>query len=789
AKTFFTKDIPAKDTAAQRKIRECIDTWFMEHSNLDETQTQPFSTLEVDHAFKSVPTGKSADDQLITSELVNLSFGPLRTFWLKFLHSCYQLAYFPTSLKIDLSILLPKPGKGDYSLPRSYRPIAILPIIGKILEFLILQRLIWWEQSSKIYNGYQFGFEQGKSHTGAVGSIVNHVEAAFKRDEVALLIRLDVEQAFPSAWHPAIFKTLVDGNCPEDLVLLLKSFLSDRVSELFFHGERHKVPLSASTVQGARLSPNLWKAVNHNIYLCILNWFTDNFWEQRGVTIVFADDNSILLIGSTERVLSLAAADLVTHLVHSLAPLKIFFGLSKDKLELMGFSRRKYDKQEDKWFCDTVIEDYSGTEVVLEVKRSTKLLGVILDSRLDWSLAISDAARKGLSTLFELKAIVKTTWGLSSCVLKQLYQKVVVPTMLSNVALWGPSFLSAQKNRRPLEKVDRLICRMITKAWASASTAVTQAIAGVIPITLYSKRQKQIANLLKEKGFDPQSLHLFEKSVSTSDLCYPPERKRFEFQLAGSKQCPDHSVIRSSGYEIYTDGSIQDGLGGGAVVVFHNSVEQKTILFRFPSHVDILQIECSMLCAATQTASELPDAPNGNSESIRIYTDSYSTLSGMNSFKPKPSILPLLSTLRGVQKPLQFVWVPSHCGFAGNERADALAKEAGLNAPLFDGIVLRTKRHTLRILRDQMLTEWSKSWLKSLKSLTPTSQYFQQLFPTGIDDFRELWKIKKWTSQLAQVYTGHNFLDYFLDKQQKQLTLCKYCSKGAEDTMHFLFAC
>ena len=158
-------------------------------------------------------------------------------------------------------------------MPKAYKPIAILPIIGKILEFLILQRLIWWEQVTRIYDAYQSGFQQGSFRTEAVGQIANLVEDTFRKGHVAILIRLDVEQAFPLAWHPAIFKTLIEGKFPTDIIVLLRSFLTDRVSQFFFHGERYSVPLSASTVQGARMSPNLWKAVNHNIYLCFLEFF------------------------------------------------------------------------------------------------------------------------------------------------------------------------------------------------------------------------------------------------------------------------------------------------------------------------------------------------------------------------------------------------------------------------------------------------------------------------------------------------------------------------------------
>ncbi|CAM9931190.1 unnamed protein product, partial [Heterosigma akashiwo] len=37
--------------------------------------------------------------------------------------------------------VLPKPGKDDYSVIKSYRPITLLPVLGKGFEKVLLERL------------------------------------------------------------------------------------------------------------------------------------------------------------------------------------------------------------------------------------------------------------------------------------------------------------------------------------------------------------------------------------------------------------------------------------------------------------------------------------------------------------------------------------------------------------------------------------------------------------------------------------------------------------------------
>jgi len=468
-----------------------------------------------------------------------------------------------------------------------------LPIFGKILEYILLQRLIFWEQSSKVYGDVTFGFEQSKSHVEAVGAVVHRVEQAFSKGNVALLIKLDVSQAFPSAWHPAIFKTLIDNECPTDLIFLLKSFLSNRVSQMVFAGQRSSKALSASTVQGARLSPSLWKAVNKLISSAIMGWLKHQ--KNSGVTTVIADDNSILLIGSDEHVLSNYASELISFITNTMLTYKIKFSLSPDKMEVLGFSRRRAGGE----FPSVSFRDYEDNFVSLQVVKSTKLLGVILDSKLTWKDEIQHLANKGTRILFEMKRIAKLNWGLSGEVLKTLYTRVVRPTILGSSPLWGPTALATQSLLNPLKRLDFLVSKLITKAWPTASAAVVQNMAGITPIecvlqeriiltylhtgftthlpsqTVSPATQKKlpvrirkVVSLLEEIGVSLPVNH--ERATRCCDLPPPQLRPNICFEKAGTKEAPDLSKIGRGGYEIYVDGSVQNsspplkhGGGGG----------------------------------------------------------------------------------------------------------------------------------------------------------------------------------------------------------------------------------
>ena len=54
---------------------------------------------------------------------------------------CINEAVFPSAWRNAKLVVIPKPGKKDMTDPKTYRPISLLPTLGKALETLIIQDL------------------------------------------------------------------------------------------------------------------------------------------------------------------------------------------------------------------------------------------------------------------------------------------------------------------------------------------------------------------------------------------------------------------------------------------------------------------------------------------------------------------------------------------------------------------------------------------------------------------------------------------------------------------------
>ena len=84
--------------------------------------------------------------------------------------------YFPCQWKVGQIIMIAKPGKTPEDIT-SYRPISLLPIISKILEKILLQRLTPIIEKSKLIPSHQFGFRKKHGTIEQAHRLVNKIHS------------------------------------------------------------------------------------------------------------------------------------------------------------------------------------------------------------------------------------------------------------------------------------------------------------------------------------------------------------------------------------------------------------------------------------------------------------------------------------------------------------------------------------------------------------------------------------------------------------------------------------
>ena len=123
--------------------------------------------------------------------------------------ACIFLHYTPIKWKETKVIFIPKPGKSNYRLAKSFRPISLSNYFLKGLE-----RLVGWKMDEALIkypiHPKQHGFTVGKSTESAISNTVNFIEKYVFKNQYALGIFLDISSAFDSIDPDHIREALMD---------------------------------------------------------------------------------------------------------------------------------------------------------------------------------------------------------------------------------------------------------------------------------------------------------------------------------------------------------------------------------------------------------------------------------------------------------------------------------------------------------------------------------------------------------------------------------------------------
>ena len=103
------------------------------------------------------------------------------------INASIRLKHVPNSWKITEIIMIPKPGK-DHRKVESYRPIALLSIMSKLLEKLILKCLKKIIEKYYLVPTDQFGFRNNHSTLVHGDHITDIIEKALERKRICFAV-------------------------------------------------------------------------------------------------------------------------------------------------------------------------------------------------------------------------------------------------------------------------------------------------------------------------------------------------------------------------------------------------------------------------------------------------------------------------------------------------------------------------------------------------------------------------------------------------------------------------
>lgn len=357
---------------------------------------------EVITAINNLKNSKADDfyglNSLIVKHLRKHLVAPL----LYIFNRCIDCNLYPDVFKISKVIPIFK--KGNDEDMNNYRPISIIPILGKIFEVILKPRITKFVEGNKLLNPRQFGFRGGMSTIDAVTTLVADIVSGFEKGHNTTLTLCDLSKAFDCVSLDRLLHKMDAHFGFRGLTLdFFRSYLTGRAQCVKLMNQQSEVKsIQMGVPQGSVLGPVLFSMYINDIYYYLLP-------EK---CVLYADDTSLISQGKS-------------------------YDETKHNTEMLEFKASQ-------WFLHNklLLNEEKTNKITITSNpvssrgESVNLLGITIDDNLRWSHHINILSRKLSTSIFQLR---KLSTILSKVALRSAYFAFFNSYISYGITLWGNS--------------------------------------------------------------------------------------------------------------------------------------------------------------------------------------------------------------------------------------------------------------------------------------------------------------------------------------------------------------
>jgi hypothetical protein len=178
-----------------------------------------------------------------------------------------DFSYHHTAFCHCNTVPLRKPGKGDYSVPGAWLPIALLNTLGKVLESVIARQISSLSEEHSLLPAQHMRACPGRSIDNAVDFQVQQIHVKYQnKDGMATLLSLNMTGAFDRVVPARLLHNMRERKIPKLIVKWVGSFISNRTTTLCLPGyNTDTFSTHTSMPQGSPLSPIRFLFYNANL--------------------------------------------------------------------------------------------------------------------------------------------------------------------------------------------------------------------------------------------------------------------------------------------------------------------------------------------------------------------------------------------------------------------------------------------------------------------------------------------------------------------------------------------
>ena len=221
---------------------------------------------------------------------------------------------FPTKWKIAKVVPLYK-GKGSKFEAKNYRPVAILPILSKVLERAMFKQVTSHMDDNKLFNPSHHAYRSCHSTTTAMIQMYDTWLEAVEQGNLAGVCLVDMSAAFDVVDTKLLLEKMKLYGFDKDAVQWMWSYLTYCSQGVYMEGSMSKLlPLEAGVPQGSILGPVFYTIFTNELPEvvheadCPLRGNTGSIFSMQcqdcGGLCCYADDSTYTVIGNTPQQLT-----------------------------------------------------------------------------------------------------------------------------------------------------------------------------------------------------------------------------------------------------------------------------------------------------------------------------------------------------------------------------------------------------------------------------------------------------------------------------------------------------
>lgn len=377
-------------------------------------------------------SGPGSDN--IPSNVVKLSANYIAAPIAHIINICFNNGIFPDNLKVAKVKPIFKAGKKN--IISNYRPISILPVISKIFERILYNRLILFINKHNILSDNQFGFRANRSTCMPISLLVNKISQELDNNNLCISIFIDLSKAFDTISHDILLKKLYTYGVRGTFHNIIKNYLSNRKQFVSFNNSSSNVlSISCGVPQGSILGPLL--------FLLYINDMTSV--SKILFPLIFADDTTLTITGTHLDSTIITANHELNNISRWLYCNKLSLNIKKTNYIIFNGNKKITPHQ---------LLHINNTPI--NRVYDTKFLGVIIDSKLTWGEHlhyIRNKVSRGIGIIH------KTRPYLNNQTLVSLYYSFVYPYISYCIEVWGAAY---DVKLLPIFKLQKKCIRTIT---------------------------------------------------------------------------------------------------------------------------------------------------------------------------------------------------------------------------------------------------------------------------------------------------------------------------------------